>query len=229
MPTIVLIRHGQASFGLGDYDKLSKTGHRQAALLGDFLKERKSAVQKVVTGAMKRHRQTADASLEALEYSGIRQIHTGWNEFDHNEVLRVYQPAYVDMAAIAAELMKQPNPRQAFQSVFTRAVQRWVSGRHDDEYKESWPRFNERVRDAFQEVVRTADKSGWVLVYTSGGVISALAYQLLHMPVGKSLELQWRMPNCAITRIAAGSSGTHLVTLNEYGFLESHEGMVTFR
>src|SRR3954451_21710821 len=31
VPTILLLRHAQASFGTADYDVLSDTGHRQAA------------------------------------------------------------------------------------------------------------------------------------------------------------------------------------------------------
>src|SRR3546814_13431010 len=38
--SIYLIRHGQASFGAGDYDKLSKRGVEQAAVLGQALAAR---------------------------------------------------------------------------------------------------------------------------------------------------------------------------------------------
>ncbi|MEC8667907.1 MAG: histidine phosphatase family protein, partial [Pseudomonadota bacterium] len=34
MPTLYLIRHGQASFGADDYDVLSPIGHEQARALG---------------------------------------------------------------------------------------------------------------------------------------------------------------------------------------------------
>jgi broad specificity phosphatase PhoE len=37
MATLYLIRHGQASFGADDYDKLSGLGCRQASVLGDYL------------------------------------------------------------------------------------------------------------------------------------------------------------------------------------------------
>ena len=37
MGSIYLIRHGQASFGADDYDVLSATGVRQAAVLGEHL------------------------------------------------------------------------------------------------------------------------------------------------------------------------------------------------
>ena len=229
MPSIFLIRHGQASFGLGDYDKLSETGLKQATLLGKYLSEKSLQVTHVVSGSLKRHQQTAENCLNELNFNGARLVQPNWNEFDHNEILQVYKPEYADFGAIAKEIVQKPNPKVAFQSIFSRAVERWVSGEFDSDYKESWAAFNNRVAEAFSQTISKADKGGVVLVFTSGGVISALAHQHIGMSVEKSMNLQWRMPNCAITRLAVGSSGTHLVTLNEYGFLEGKEGMVTFR
>jgi len=37
MSELYLIRHGQASFGTADYDRLSEKGIRQASVLGDHL------------------------------------------------------------------------------------------------------------------------------------------------------------------------------------------------
>lgn len=53
-----LVRHGQASFGKSDYDNLSETGHEQAYLLGKDLARRGIAPSLIVSGSMKRHRQT---------------------------------------------------------------------------------------------------------------------------------------------------------------------------
>ena len=36
MPEFFLVRHGQASFGADNYDKLSALGHRQARWLGGY-------------------------------------------------------------------------------------------------------------------------------------------------------------------------------------------------
>ena len=37
MANLFLVRHGQASFGADDYDRLSPTGHEQSRLLGEYL------------------------------------------------------------------------------------------------------------------------------------------------------------------------------------------------
>ena len=40
MPTVLLVRHGQASFGAADYDVLSETGRRRAEIAAASLAER---------------------------------------------------------------------------------------------------------------------------------------------------------------------------------------------
>ncbi|HEY0660456.1 MAG TPA: phosphoglycerate mutase family protein, partial [Lysobacter sp.] len=59
MSAIYLIRHGQASFGDGDYDRLSPLGLEQSRVLGETLRVRAPQVDLVVCGGMLRHRQTA--------------------------------------------------------------------------------------------------------------------------------------------------------------------------
>ena len=65
MAELFMVRHGQASFGTGNYDQLSALGERQGVWLGEYFAERGIAFDRVVTGSMQRHRQTA-AAWEAL-------------------------------------------------------------------------------------------------------------------------------------------------------------------
>jgi broad specificity phosphatase PhoE len=51
MTQILLVRHGHASFGADDYDKLNGIGERQAAVLGTSLRS---------TGGMPRWQSLAD-------------------------------------------------------------------------------------------------------------------------------------------------------------------------
>ena len=59
---LLLVRHGQASFGTADYDVLSETGWEQGRLLGDWLRARGVTPTAVVRGGMRRHRETAEAA-----------------------------------------------------------------------------------------------------------------------------------------------------------------------
>ena len=60
--SIYLIRHGQASFGADDYDKLSPLGHQQSERLGQYLAQRSERLgltwEAVLTGSLRRHEET---------------------------------------------------------------------------------------------------------------------------------------------------------------------------
>ena len=58
MGSLILVRHGQASFGEKNYDKLSKLGHLQARLLGKFFKKEGVVFDKFFTGNMSRQLET---------------------------------------------------------------------------------------------------------------------------------------------------------------------------
>ena len=57
MGTLYLVRHGQASFGAADYDRLSDLGHRQCAQLGAWMEARGLRFEGVLRGSLRRHRE----------------------------------------------------------------------------------------------------------------------------------------------------------------------------
>jgi len=62
MGEIILVRHGQANSGARDeesYDKLSELGHQQAGWLGDYLRDREKPFDKIISGSLRRHKETA--------------------------------------------------------------------------------------------------------------------------------------------------------------------------
>ena len=59
MGQLLLVRHGQASWGNEDYDVLSPLGWEQSRMLGTALGERGLSPEVVVQGGMRRHRETA--------------------------------------------------------------------------------------------------------------------------------------------------------------------------
>src|SRR5580700_3408803 len=148
MGTICLVRHAQASFGAADYDQLSEIGLTQAAMLGRALHVRRPRVDRIVCGTMLRHHQTADGCLQAMGLPARWDLDPAWNEYDHQAVLRGYDPRYDEPATIAAELAASENPRRRFQEIFVASMERWVGGCHDSEYEESWPAFRARVSSA---------------------------------------------------------------------------------
>ena len=78
MSSILLVRHGQASFGAADYDDLSPTGHEQSRVLGAALAARGVRPDLLVTGRMRRHGQTADGVLAGAGWDTPVEVDAGW-------------------------------------------------------------------------------------------------------------------------------------------------------
>ena len=89
--SLLLVRHGQASYGAADYDNLSERGQLQSRRLGEWLARGGHTFKAVVVGGMRRHRQTADAVLSGAGWDlGDPVTDPGWDEYDHVQLLDVY-------------------------------------------------------------------------------------------------------------------------------------------
>ena len=230
MATIYLIRHGQAQFGMEDYDVLSPTGIEQAKYLGQILKQRNIEIHKVFSGNMKRHLQTANHSLENFDFDQSKINFTNdWNEFDHRNIIAKYDERYEDMNNLKMDIFSSPNPKQKIEEVLKGAVTRWTSEQFND-YNESWSAFTKRIENGLQHIAATAEKNENILVYTSGGSISVALKKLLDLSVEKTFELQLYTANASITKIKTTSRGLQLISFNDHAHFEGDKkNWLTFR
>lgn len=229
MGAIYLVRHGQASFGAGDYDKLSRLGVEQGAILGRALAARGLAPDAVVCGGMLRHRETAQSCLAAMGREAQWDEDLAWNEYDHETMIEAYRPRYRNKAVMAAELAATLNPRRAFQDLFAEAMQRWIAGGHEADYPESWGAFCARVESAARRLQTALGRSKTALVFTSGGPIAALARQLLGLSDERAVRLNWTLANAAVTKLIYSERGIYLSTLNEHAHFEHDGKLITYR
>jgi broad specificity phosphatase PhoE len=220
MGMVLLVRHGQASFGAEDYDVLSETGLAQSKRLGQALAEAGGVPTALLTGAMRRQRDTATALAEAADWAVAAEVDDGWNEFDHLGVV-ARGPGVASAAG---------HDRRAFQEAFVTATARWSGGGHDDEYDESWPEFVTRAKAGLE---RACARDGVTVVVSSGGPI-AVACAALVDPEATAAELPrlWNAFNtvCAntgVTRVISGSTGRRMLTFNEHSHLPREQ--VTYR
>ncbi len=70
MGTLYLVRHGQASFGADDYDKLSALGHRQSVRLGEHFALKGLRFDAVMAGTLRRHLETLAGIREGMQHEG---------------------------------------------------------------------------------------------------------------------------------------------------------------
>ncbi|HEX4879880.1 MAG TPA: histidine phosphatase family protein [Limnobacter sp.] len=226
MGSIYLIRHGQASFDSADYDELSPLGHTQAAQLGAWFKARKVRLHGLFSGTMKRHRQTAHAFASSYGMALSPVEHAGLNEYDHEAILQVFIGQYKDPDLFEREVMQNANPRKAFQRLFEQAIARWVSGQHDGQYPETWAAFKSRtmaglgVVSAHAMQLKHASGKANVAVFTSGGPITAIVQQLLHIPDSQAFALNWMITNCSVSKLIVGAQGVKLASFNEQAHFE---------
>ncbi len=220
MGQILLVRHGQASFGAADYDALSPLGFEQSRLLGVALAERHLEVGTVVGGAMRRHRETAETCATAAGWdAGDLVVDPGWDEFDFLSVVAAHPAPHGSGEPTKAE----------FQRWFEEATAAWIAG-EDRPYAETFTAFADRVDAALERTVaRAAD--GDVAVFTSGGPIGwAVASVLVD---GGSSDLWTRLNrmavNTGLTRLVAGSRGVNVLSYNEQSHLDRVPGSLSYR
>lgn len=224
MGQIYLVRHGQASFGTEDYDRLSELGMEQARLLGEWFANCHQKFDLVMTGSLKRHRQTADACLgalpKALRIETDWQTDAGFNEYDHDEVMIRHRPEFAEPGAIKRFVAENDNARHLFQQLFQEAMARWMSGRHDADYREPWPVFRSRCVAALDRLIASTGKSQNIVVFTSGGTIATLCQHVMGLQDPQVFELNWSLVNSAVTKLLYRPGRISLSYLNNFAHLE---------
>lgn len=220
MGKLYLIRHGQASFGADDYDKLSELGFRQSAKIPDHFA---SMPVRLIRGSMRRHAETAEtafAGREILEDAG-------WNEFDHREVLRVHRPEIENKEEVMKLLMAQTNPGKFMEEEFREAMRKWISGRED--YRESFDQFRSRVLDALMRLFAEAEQSKEreIAVVSSGGVISLLMTHFLELEPERMISFNLGIANASVTTFLFSKGRVSLDYYNNYSHLGPE--LVSFR
>lgn len=225
--TLLLVRHGQASFGAADYDQLSERGRLQSRRLGEWLARGDHRFRAVVVGGMRRHRQTADGVAAAFAAAGrpLPEVvdDAGFAEFDHHAVFSAWHdrdPS--DPVAVAA---RSGQPRDVG-AMLRAALLAWAR----DELPglpETWGAFGDRVRGAGARLESLAGGEE-VLVLTSGGVISRLAQLALDVPDHRAVDLNLSLRNSALCEFHPEAGRLRLGSWNALPHLHGERELWTY-
>lgn len=229
MSRIILVRHGQASWGRKDYDKLSDLGHEQARHVGKELAERGVEPVRVVSGSMLRQRDTATGIVAGAGWSLDPVTDDGWNEYAHAAILTAYKPAYRSMTVMRADLARTMRPRRAFDEMYAVATERWVAGGNDADYDEPFATFGERVLGALGSAAADVGRGETVVVVSSAGSICWVAASLLGGGAPVWTSLQRVIANASLTTLSIGATGPVLRTFNDTSHLERVADLLTTR
>jgi broad specificity phosphatase PhoE len=225
MPTVLLVRHGQASFGTEDYDVLSATGHRQAEVVAASLAERGYRAERLVCGTLRRQRDTA-AAFAALG-GPEPEIEAGWDEYDSEDLLRHHAEV---AAGLEARDGAEPLANRDFQAVLEAAQAEWVEQAERSPTAQTWPAFSAAGAAAFRSLAGGLASGQTAIVVTSGGTIAALLCHLWDAPPTLFPALNRVAVNASVTKLAVGSTGTNVISFNDHSHLEAVDrALVTYR
>lgn len=231
MTILVLVRHGQASFGARNYDKLSAVGERQASLLGEHWRRSGRGFDAVYSGAMERQKLSAQRCFEALGVEPALNIDPAFNEFDHDSVIRAYLPL---IAREHPDFVVNPktlfSDHDTFEKLFDRLVACWIGGRTGDApLAETWEAFEARCLAGVRRIAETGQKR--VVAFTSGGVITAILREALDLRPEKAFRLNWEILNASVHTFRLSQQRIVLQRFNDIAHLETlqDESLLTYR
>lgn len=223
MGTLYLVRHGQASFGADDYDRLSELGRRQCVRLGEWFRRKGIVFEAALVGTLRRQIESLQAIDEGLAAQpAIEPLSwPGLNEYDSHAVIRSVHPQPLPRAANAEEV------RQHFR-LLRDGLARWMAGATQPDGMPSYAEFSAGVAGALEHV-RTRH-GGDVLLVASGGPIATAVGQVLGLAPEATIELNLRIRNSAVTEFVFHPKRHHLLTYNTLPHLDdaAHADWITY-
>jgi broad specificity phosphatase PhoE len=213
VPVVLLVRHGQASFGAADYDRLSDVGRTQSTRVGEELVRRGLRDPLVVHGTLRRQRDTAALALAAAGLEVEPHVDVRVDEYDHMALLERYVPA---------ESSASDGTSRGVQPLLDRALRAWV----EDGDAGGWTAFSDGAAGALEDLAGRLAKGQDAVVVTSGGIVAALGARLLDGGAATVVALNRVTANGGITTLTLGRGGTSLVAFNDHGHVRD---LLTYR
>jgi broad specificity phosphatase PhoE len=235
MAEILLIRHGQASFGQENYDVLSPLGWQQGACLGEYLIACNNPLDNVVCGTLERHRDTAIATLDVIkdktgaEYTPL--FDSRLNEIDTNSFAHFLPELLKQEPELEALVESSHYDSRAYQKIFRAAFKLWLTKGDDTEHMETWPTFKSRVLESFNELKEQTPSGKRSAIFTSGGAIATITAHVLGLPDNQVYSVFEPLINASVTRIAFTTDLTTVSCYNDYGYLAAlkDSSYITYR
>lgn len=234
MARITLVRHGQASFGAANYDKLSPHGRAQATELGKWWQHCGRDFDVAWAGDMERQKDTG--ALALAERSAVTpsiSIDTAFNEYSTETLIQAYTNVIHEKVPELRNSADMSNPGVFFRTLNT-MHECWSSHAeptNDAPGFEPWKQFRDRIMAGLARVAEDAG-DGSAVIFTSGGVISLVIQQLYDLDPMRQLGVNWRVANSGLTEVLHHPKrGYNLLSFNSTPHLDQQQddGWITYR
>jgi broad specificity phosphatase PhoE len=225
MSLIHLVRHGQASFGTHDYDRLSPSGIEQVQRLHAHWQAMDEIPSAFYCGPLRRQRQTAEllasktatpiienTALKEFDAGRILLAHARSTGVDPHDPQNAYSLQYRShhpegTHAQEAQTGSDPNDQnrhperlRRFQLALEAATLAWTRDELTGDF-ERWTDFKVRVSGAFDEVLSHAERGQHIAICTSAGVIGTALGQVMGLSDEASIGLSWVLLNASISSV----------------------------
>ena len=236
MSELYMIRHGQASFGEKNYDRLSPMGIVQAELVARHWVGIGRKIDVIYVGTMQRQIDTAGALISAYKDTQIPVPEiisdSAFDEYDSASVFQAQLPRMIDEnPSISKKLADIYTDKRTFQLLFEEAMNRWISGIWDMPGAVTWRGFNDRVVKGVRQIMQTQGAKKRLAIFTSGGPISVVVQEALNLTDKSAMALSWQIMNASITRFKYNTRGLAMAGFNDITHieLENDDNLLTYR
>ncbi|WOI55429.1 histidine phosphatase family protein [Palleronia sp. LCG004] len=182
MGEIVLVRHGQANSNADnerDYDRLSELGHLQARWLGEWLGDLDGGFDRILSGTLRRHVETA----QAMGVEAIRDP-------------RLDEMDYFNLGHALSDVHGVPMPTaDGFPEHLPQVMRAWHASEIQGD--ESFAAFEARIVDVLTEAATEGRRT---LCVTSAGVIAMAMRHVLDLDPRKLSMVLLPIRNTSIHR-----------------------------
>jgi broad specificity phosphatase PhoE len=214
---LYVVRHGQASFGAANYDKLSELGWQQARWLGQWFAQQGLQFDRLVTGTLVRHNETLAGILQGMQWNAddvsklgqtpapaaANEI-AGLNEYDSSVMLKARLGEFSEH-----DLSKD---RRFYFRELREALYLWAEAQLQTPNYQSFAQFRAGVVDGLQQAC--APGAQRVLLVSSGGPISNMVGHVLQTPNRVTVDLNLQTRNASITQFAFNERSLNLMSFN---------------
>lgn len=236
MSKLYFFRHGQASFGAANYDKLSLKGEEQSLELGKYLVQKKVQFDKIYVGPLERQIHTCALVKsiydknncpfpepilmpELKEHHGFRATRSGL-------------PKMISKSPFLQNLQNEmdENPQLKKRNsllMFEYFMKEWVEGKVVVDGFEPWIDFRQNVDAGLKNILENIQKGEKVGAFTSGGTIAAITANSLHLTNQKRIAaMNFSIRNTSFTTFLYARKQFNLLSMNEIPHLS--DDLVTF-
>lgn len=239
MSSLLLVRHAQGSLFTEEYDRLSDLGRTQARKLGEYWRDHGMTFDEVYVGPRARQQETAALAGEIMAHARMAwptpTLMPSLDEYDIKGLfgkllheLARNQNRFAELLDNVRQTTAEPDRSRHFQRLLEALTLHWLHEVRDAVDVETWPAFQQRVREFVEQITSSHQRGRRIAAFTSGGFIGTALQHVLQTPEGMALEMSWRIRNCSLTGFLFQPGRITLDFFNATPHLQD-PNLVTFR